>query len=1444
MILIYETNKFQSNLPQNLKEDIERFKEQISKLDVNEVKSILDRHGPYLKKRILNYRIISKLEFISEFPVLILLDILSRGGINYTQFNNDAISYGINFLEPIIKNEYQSIQIFVDNNKPQVPPKPLLPDYFYQWMGTGTDTTREETLIYETYEWVEKTKSPSFLSYKTRFYDVLLNLIQSTDEIVIEPINNCIKTSYNRGKKEYKVVYNELLSVNNQKIFILIQPLIEPEILDQNTLNDFTNLFNKNFIPDNDTLAKISYRAYPDYILAEEKLWYDIETDSQANLALSSEEENILQELKSNEKSSFPIFINGRAGSGKSTILYYIYSDFINKKLRKGFEGSPIFITYNEMLLETAKKTVKSILNSNAEFANENQTIELNDLNPYFKTFYELLFTLLPDEQKIKFEPDKRITFHKFKTDIWEKIYNKPNYLSPELSWFIIRAYIKGYYQNKYMEPIDYSELPRREKIITNQIFDDVYNYVWKSYETISVQNKYWDDQDLVRELLNSKLEEPEYIALFCDEAQDFTRIELRFLMRLLIFSKYQIPIGIKSIPIVFAGDPLQTINPTGFRWEATGSIFHEEIIQEIDPNGRLGIKLNFKELTYNYRSTPSITKFSNVILMWRDAITRARLSPQLPWRTNQEGTIPYRFEIQSEIKDKLKEILKDKIVIVPVEEEQLKSFVKSDELLKEIFVDVDNNWPVKNILTPILAKGLEFDDVIIYKFGDHFHSILEQKNYPTNLHDLFSQVGDDIETSFFEINYFFNQLYVSTSRAKKNLYLIDTNNGNKVLWRYTLDENSIFTSIPQDYEYNKWSGYVSTTQIGDIQTLLLTPEEKRKNANELKQRGLIAKEPNLLKMAAQYFNELSNISESTECLAYSYKFEEKYEKAAELFQKIHKYDEVKECLITGKQWDLLLNFYHQHSSQQNEPTFKVVNYITSNENDINSFIDFTQFLNKIILDRNYLNFIKNKFEWITAFDKYFKFIRNYNQTSNITDDIWQTVINILREIETYFGRNATRCLALANFYSGNYELACQIWDRLRENDHENYYVAKSKILNPPANLKYLLKLGLYDEIINLWESSYQTADLNWFEDVKEAIIKKSLSDKLIILYVSYDKFDNALKLFEQFINKATSEDDIFELTDKIINRLIVSRFSNYNKLEKNEIEKLKYALYFLNYLIQNIQYNWDKKALIFSKNFSFIAYSDTVYSDYKEISELFEQVFQFLQFKTLLKYLNIEEIASILERTVTFKTTLEFYYNFIENVLSLPKKLHDILKDVEQSVLRHKIVNAASNSDFLFIVKRMIKVRLKQAYYHKEKGEIEIFESIYNEAKEFSKLFSIELSEIEISEPYLPQPFPIKFNNFEFEPTLKSVSEFEKSFAYYPFEFRINRKTKLILMTNLETYDTKKISLDSNQFPDQFAYGAYELLIEKDSSNLLVLKFYSSISGEKKLDGIVTINL
>jgi hypothetical protein len=60
-------------------------------------------------------------------------------------------------------------------------------------------------------------------------------------------------------------------------------------------------------------------RAYPQYILADDTLWMDIEKDPQSNFTLSREEIDILSTCT--KGTAFPLFINGRAGSGKSTML-------------------------------------------------------------------------------------------------------------------------------------------------------------------------------------------------------------------------------------------------------------------------------------------------------------------------------------------------------------------------------------------------------------------------------------------------------------------------------------------------------------------------------------------------------------------------------------------------------------------------------------------------------------------------------------------------------------------------------------------------------------------------------------------------------------------------------------------------------------------------------------------------------------------------------------------------------------------------------------------------------------------------------------------------------------------------------------------------------------------------------------------------------------------
>ena len=90
-----------------------------------------------------------------------------------------------------------------------------------------------------------------------------------------------------------------------------------------------------------------------------------------------------------------------------------------------------------------------------------------------------------------------------------------------------------------------------------------------------------WDDLDIVRYAL-SKYDDGsrfhKYAVIFFDEAQDFTKIETDLILKLSVYSKYDLTTREEDskIPIAFAGDPNQTINPTGFRWGSTQEIFNE----------------------------------------------------------------------------------------------------------------------------------------------------------------------------------------------------------------------------------------------------------------------------------------------------------------------------------------------------------------------------------------------------------------------------------------------------------------------------------------------------------------------------------------------------------------------------------------------------------------------------------------------------------------------------------------------------------------------------------------------------------------------------------------------------------------------------------------------------------------------------------------------------
>lgn len=531
-----------------------------------------------------------------------------------------------------------------------------------------------------------------------RIKDRLVLLCEGLTEIV-----NTKPESTTHKVREYEVVYRWLPALNKLFLAGIASGAAEKKTIAAR----YDTLLTKppNGITEEEILRN-SARAYPSVLLADPDVWMDIQKDNESNLALSPEETDVLESVHSNE-GGYPIFINGRAGSGKSTILYYLFADYVNLYLELQEEGNevhtPILLSCSHDLKRQAQKTVSNLIKCNPRWGGMDSKIP-DVPDACFQEFRTFLLGLLPTEEEAgRFSDAKYIDYARFRR-MWQVHFAKHKRLKeigPDLSWHVIRTYIKGTNSEDYLEPEDYGHLPRKQKTVSLEAFSTVYEIVWDAwYRAICEDEDCWDDQDLARHVFESDLATPRYPAVFCDEAQDFTRVELDLIFRLCLFTDRKLKHeDIRRVPFAFAGDPFQTLNPTGFRWDAIQALYHDKLVDTLGENLYSKISLNYKELSLNYRSTKNVVKLCNLIQAFRAAVFDIpTLKPQQTWQTEEASPMPVWFD-RSKPNDwsQLSEE-KDVTVIVPCMLNEEQEFVEKDEYLKSV-VQTDEQGTVPSQL-------------------------------------------------------------------------------------------------------------------------------------------------------------------------------------------------------------------------------------------------------------------------------------------------------------------------------------------------------------------------------------------------------------------------------------------------------------------------------------------------------------------------------------------------------------------------------------------------------------------------------------------------------------------------------------------------------------------------------------------------------------------------
>lgn len=893
---------------------VERLCADLEGLRLDEVQSRFERVYPYLKRKEGNLRLIARIRRIGNDYILCWLKIFRRGDHEYEFFLRSRENFANHILEKALDTHLtQWLTTEKQRNKNQHYSLFPLDQNLQIWLKRPDwEIDSNSSIIYESQYWFTRFSEEEIQHDWQNYINLITDIAETKHKQEIETDWPQVRLY---GYQDKYLLFSRLITDDNlpRQVLFLIAPLnkypsqaeiahilddVATEENDAQILRKASNNRAKRLTLN--ILTSLAKRAYPSYFLADENLWLAIENDEGINLALSAEEEEILHSVSTNSP-SLPLFLNGRAGSGKSTLLFHLFADYCHRHLQycqeKGInifaKPHPLFLAYNQSVTDLAKGRVMSLLESHHRFlSRRGQGKTVPNLSRFFQPFRPFLKGLLPPKERKKFKESNYISFYQFRQlcrQAWRGY-------SPEKCWLVIRNFIKGYHldeRDNYPNVEDYQEIPKKERSVSIEDFQDIYNKVWKWYDNYTQSTGKWDDQDLIRRVLQLKCYHSHYTVIFCDESQDFTQLELQLILKISVFYRYDLEHQyIESLPFAFAGDPLQTLHPTGFRWDSLKAAFYNQVLTTLAPTGKLDIEMNFAELKYNYRSIAPIVGFSNLVQLWRKNLFNvSEINPQLSLK---KGIFkPEKFILDKTInKESLKLYLQDTIIIVPCDEGEEKDFIIGDELLSYCLDYKHYQEKCWNVISAISAKGLEFTQVILYKFGHYSPNyILNYNSEPKEEHQ-----------------YFFNKLYVAVSRATNRLFILDTQQGDFKFWQQANNPENIekiLNKIKSPLEKSKWQQHIQLLTNGK-QLEVLSSQDLELMAKSFEMEGFNTENPDLLRRAQGAYNRSGNHLKAAFCEAWALKMERKWLEAGNAFFQQGKIAEAWDCLRQGMSWENL----------------------------------------------------------------------------------------------------------------------------------------------------------------------------------------------------------------------------------------------------------------------------------------------------------------------------------------------------------------------------------------------------------------------------------------------------------------------------------------------------------------------------------------------------------